>query len=183
MIINLFRKIVFLLIIFSLFSCSSQKNYVSEKENWYKMLSHCPCENPDLNGLKTNDGWARERLHSEMGFLQKTFAGKKDFTFFHPGATTSFRSYPYVVTYINGKKFKSGQQCAYDEKGKLIITGPAAGTPDKSSPSIGENKKGLLKINVFRVMKHVKYDSSPWKAEEWATYHKFWPPDKGINCK
>ncbi len=180
-----FRKLFFLFPILILSSCSSQKNFVEaiEKVKWYEHLPHCPCENPDLNGTKLNDGWARERLRSEMGFFQKIFSGKKGFTYYHPGSTSSFRSYPYVATRINGKKFKSGQQCTYDEKGKLIITGPAAGTPDKASPSVGETKKGLLKINFFRVMKHVKYDSSPWKAEEWATYHKYWPPDRGINCK
>ena len=114
-------------------SCSSTKDFLKpdEKEKWYDLLPHCPCENPDQNGAKVNDGWAREKKHSEMGWLQKTFAGKKDFTFFHEGAVASFRSYPYVKTSINGKKFKSGQQCCYDDKGKLIITGLGAGTPDK----------------------------------------------------
>ena len=179
------RKLVFILLGITLMSCSAQKKYVeaAEKVKWYELLPHCPCENPDWNGVKVNDGWARERYRNEMGFFQKTFAGKRDFTFYHPGAVTSFRSYPYVKTSINGKKFKSGQQCAYDKVGKLIKSSEGAGTPDKSSPAVGENKKGLLKVNIFRVRKHVKHDSSPWKAEEWKEYHKFWPPDKGLNCE
>ena len=181
---SVFRKLFFFSLILFLFSCASQKNYIEakEKNKWYDALPHCPCENPDLNGAKLNDGWARERYRNEMGFFQKTFAGKKDFTFFHEGVTASFRSYPYVKTIINGKKFKSGQQCCYDKNGKLIITGLGAGTPDKSSPAKGENKNGLLKTNIFHVMKHVKYDSSPFEKERWAEYHKFWPPDKGVNC-
>ena len=179
-----FRKLFFLSLIPFLFSCSSQKNYVEEKEKdkWYEALPHCPCENPDLNGAKLNDGWARERYRNEMGFFQKTFAGKKDFTFFHEGATTSFRSYPYVKTIINGKNFKSGQQCCYDKNDKLIMGGLGAGTPDKFSPAKGENKKGLLTVNIFWVRKHLKYDSSPWKKEQWEEYHRYWTPDKGVNC-
>ena len=183
--LSVFFKLFFCILISFLYSCTSQKNYVEakEKNKWYDALPHCPCENPDLKGTKLNDGWARERHRNEMGFFQKTFAGKKDFTFFHEGATASFRSYPYVHTIINGKKFKSGQQCCYDANGKLIIKGLGAGTPDKSSPAKGENKNGLLKTNIFRVMRHVKYDSSPFEKEKWSEYHKFWPPDKGINCK
>jgi|ERR1051326_919975 hypothetical protein len=175
----------FLFFVVILCSCSAKKTYIEAKENpkWYEQLPHCPCENPDLHGTKLNDGWARERKHSEMGFLQKIFAGKKEFIFYHPGAAASFRSYPYVKTIINGKKFKSCQQCTYDEKGKLIINTAGAGTPDKSSPAKGENKNGLLKVNIFRVLRHRKYDSNPWKAEEWKEYHKFWPPDKGVNCE
>ena len=185
------KKSIYNLLLFVLYliplafsSCRSQKNYVEakEKEKWYELLPHCPCENPDLNGAKLNDHWARERNHSEMTFGQKLFAGKKDFTFYHEGATASFRSYPYVKTIINGKKFKSGQQCCYDKNGTLIITGLGAGTPDKSSPAKGENNNGLLKVNIFHVMKHVKYDSSPFEKEKWAEYHKYWPPDKGVNC-
>ena len=179
-------KIIFFLFSFFLISCSSQKKYVEarEKEKWYEKLPHCPCENPDIDGVKLHDGWARERNRSEMGFFQKLAAGKKGFAFYHPGAVSSFRSYPYVETIINGKKFKSGQQCTYDKNGKLIKDNEeGAGTPDKSSPASGENKKGLLKVNIFKVRKHVKYDSSPWKAEKWKDYHKYWSPDNGVNCE
>ncbi len=176
------KKLLLLFHLFFFFACRSQTQYIGSKEKWYELLPHCPCESPDLHGVKIDDGWARERYRSEMGFFQHTFAGKRDFTFFHPGAVTSYRSYPYVKTIIDGKKFKSGQQCAYDKEGKLIKTGPPAGTPDKSSPAKGESKKGLLKVNIFRVRKHIKFDSSPWKPDEWKEYHKYWPPDKGINC-
>ena len=179
-------RFILYIILFAFTSCAAQNKYVEAKDEikWYSLLPHCPCENPDWKGVKLNDGWARERYKKEMGFFQKTFAGKRDFTFFHPGAVTSFRSYPYINTIINGKKFKSGQQCAYDKNGKLIRDNQeGAGTPDKFSPAKGENKKGLLKVNIFRVRKHVKHDSSPWKAEEWKEYHKYWPPDNGLNCE
>lgn len=176
-------SLLYLLVSFT--SCIPKKNYVEAKDEvkWYALLPACPCENPDKDSVKTSDGWARERNRNEMGFLQRLFAGRKGFSYYHPGAVTSFRSYPYTATVINGKKFKSGQQCTYDEKGKLMPSGEGAGTPDKFSPAKGENNMGLLTINIFRVIRHRKYDSSPWKKQEWKEYHKFWPPDKGRNCE
>lgn len=178
-----FYSFIFITIIELFSSCSIQKNSAVSEEKWYKLLPACPCENPDQFSIKLNDGWAKEKSKSEMGFLQKFFAGKKDFTFFHPGAVASFRSYPYTLTRIDGKKFKSGQQCAYDKNGKLISVGPAAGTPDKFSPAMGENKKGLLKVNIFLVSKHIKYDARPWKKLNSQEYSTHWPPDKGMNCE
>lgn len=109
--------------------------------------------------------------------------GKRDFRKWHPGSSACFRSYPPVRTIINGENKKSGQQCAYDEKGNLIKTGPAAGTPDKVSPARGESEKGVLKVRIFGLLGHRINDSGPWNDADWQTYHKYWPPDKGINCE
>ena len=176
------RQLIFLVLIgiFSLSHCFAQQTAV--EKNWYELLPHCPCMNPDLDSIHPHDGWAREKHRSEMSWLKKLIIGKKDFTLFHPGASESFRSYPYVRTIIDGKRHHSGQQCTYDEKGNLIKGGAAAGTPDKVSAAKGENKKGILRVNIFRVYTHLRCDANPWKDAGWEKYNKFWPPDQGVGC-
>jgi len=177
------RELISLLIIIFFSSCNSIEKITGVKEKWYELLPKCPCMNPDKESVHLNDGWAREARRNEMSWLKRIIIGKKDFTKFHPGAVSSFRSYPFVVTRINGKKRKSGQQCAYDESGKLIKYGAAAGTPDKTSPAKGENRKGILRVNIFRVYSHVRRDANPWKKEGWEKYNQLWPPNPGVNCQ
>ena len=178
------RELILLLFVIAFFSsCNSTKKAEGIQEKWYNLLPDCPCRNPDYDTLHLNDSWAREIRKDEMSRFKKIIMGKKNFTFFHPGAASSFRSYPSVITYINGKKFKSGQQCTYDEKGNLIKSGAGAGTPDKVSPVIGENNKGTLRVNIFRVLGHLNNDANPWKKEGWEKYHQMWPPNQGVNCK
>ncbi len=171
------------IIIVLLPSCNSVEKISNVQEKWHELLPDCPCRNPDFDSIKNNDGWAREKRREEMSRLKKLIIGKKDFTKFHPGAASCFRSYPFIATRINGKKCKSGQQCAYDESGKLIKGGAAAGTPDKTSPARGENRKGILRVNIFRVYSHVRRDANPWKSEGWEKYNKLWPPNQGKNCQ
>lgn len=137
---------------------------------WYKRLPQCPCKNPDLNGVKINDGWAKDK-----GNLDK----------YHRGATASYRSYPYVKTSAG----KSGQQCCYDTNGDLITEGRAAGTPDKISTCKGENSNGFMKVRTFSLLKHFSHDVKPWtrfmKNDEagWNSYNQLWLPNKGNRCK
>lgn len=177
------QLISLLIIILFLSSCNSLEKITSVQEKWYELLPDCPCINPDKDSIRLNDGWAREARRDEMSRIKQIIIGKKDFTKFHPGAVSSFRSYPFVVTRINGKKCKSGQQCAYDENGNLIKGGAAAGTPDKTSPAKGENKKGILRVNIFRVYAHVRRDANPWKNSGWEKYNQLWPPSQGKNCR
>ena len=177
------RQLISLLIIIFFSSCNSIEKITNVQEKWYDLLPDCPCTNPDKDSIRINDGWAREARRDEMSWIKRIIIGKKDFTHLHPGATSSFRSYPFVDTRINGKKRKSGQQCAYNEKGNLIKYGAAAGTPDKTSPSSGENRKGILRVNIFRVYSHVRRDANPWKKEGWEKYNKLWPPNQGMNCQ
>lgn len=180
---NVFMRQFFLLIIIGVFflSCNSTKPIRSE-ERWYTLLPVCPCKNPDHDSIRTNDGWAREKRRDEMSWLKKIVMGRKDFTHFHSGAAASFRSYPSVLTFIDGKKYHSGQQCTYDEKGNLIKSGPGAGTPDKVSPARGEKRNGTLRVNILRVYNHSRLDAKPWKEMGWEPYNKLWPPDQGLNC-
>jgi len=178
------RQLISLLISIIFFSsCNSIEKITNVQEKWYELLPDCPCRNPDFDSIRNNDGWAREKRREEMSGIKKLLIGKKDFTKFHPGASAGFRSYPHVITTINGKKYKSGQQCMYDEQGNLIKQGAAAGTPDKISPARGESRKGILRVNIFRVYAHVRRDANPWKNEGWEKYNKLWPPNQGVNCK
>ncbi|MCI4667901.1 MAG: hypothetical protein MRZ79_07045 [Bacteroidia bacterium] len=138
--------------------------------NWHELLPDCPCTNPDFKGLTRNDGWAKDK-----GNLAKH----------HPGAVECFRSYPQTQTTAG----YSGQQCCYDAEGKLIKTGPGAGTPDKVSPCYQENKKGNMKYRLKDVRKHYLLDVKPWNKmlkespdSAWVIYHKGWPPNPGQNC-
>jgi len=177
------RSFISLLIVILFFlSCNSVEKIISTPEKWYDLLPDCPCTNPDKDSIRLHDGWAREARRDEMSRIKRTVIGKRDFAHLHPGAASCFRSYPFVATRINGKKRKSGQQCSYDENGKLIKQGAAAGSPDKTSPARGENNSGVLRVNIFRVLAHMKRDANPWKSEGCEKYNKLWPPNQGVNC-
>ncbi len=148
----------------------SDKNKTNEQVDvsWLMYLPACPCINPDLNGIKTNDGWAKDR-----GNIQKN----------HSGATECFRSYPYVKT----SEGKSGQQCCYDEKGNLITQGTGAGTLDKVSPCSGEKSNGNMKVKLSILIGHFINDVKPSKklgekSERWKIYNKIWQPNNANNC-
>jgi hypothetical protein len=142
---------------------SQQKN---SSPGWYDKLPDCPCFSP---GDKLDDGWAIE---------------KGDLSKFHKGATTSFRSYPAIETSAG----KSGQQCCYDENGKLITSGQAAGTPDRIGTCKGENEKGIVRLRILGLPGHFKNDVKPWKqfmqedSIGWKKYNSIWVPNTGKSC-
>ena len=150
-------------------ACSSNKK-VNDNSNeiWYSKLPPCPCENPDKNGIKLNDGWAIDK-----GNINK----------YHYGANVSYRSYPFTKT--NGGK--SGQQCCYDINGKLITEGSGAGTPDIVSTCKGEDENGKMKIRILGILGHLHKDVSPWKKAGgvnggWLKYNLIWRPDNRNGC-
>jgi hypothetical protein len=137
-------------------------------EIWYESLPNCPCENPDKKGVKINDGWAKD---------------KGDLFKYHRGATECFRSYPAVET----AEGASGQQCCYDEKGKLITGGCGAGTPDKISTCDGEDENGVMKTRISGLLGHYNKDVKPWDKfggidSGWVKYNLLWKPNNGNNC-
>jgi hypothetical protein len=138
---------------------------------WYSMLPACPCRNPDLNGVKLNDGWAKDKAN-----LKK----------YHRGAAASYRSYPPVRTPLG----YSCQQCCYDRNGDLITSGRGAGTPDKKSACKGEDKNGVMTFRFFGLIGHYWADVRPWErlmrkdsVNGWAVYNASWVPDNSGNCK
>lgn len=77
---------------------------------------------------------------------------------FHPGATDVYRIYDPTIDPA------AGNQCAYDETGRLIPDGPAAGTPDLCSPE-------------YSVRAHIRRDVLPFMRLGWREYHRRgWAP-------
>lgn len=131
---------------------------------WYEMLPDCPCTAPDAEGMVAGDGWAVD---------------KGDIATYHPGATVCYRSYPYVETPAG----KSGQQCCYDQEGKLITRGSGAGTPDMASTCSGEDEQGRMRLRWAGLFGHYRKDVRPWKkAGGWKTYNEGHPPNQGAGC-
>lgn len=162
-------RLIFFTFILGVYPVFYPKHLGSEVSSpWYEKLPTCPCENPDLNGVKIGDGWAEDK-----GNIEK----------YHKGAVHSYRSYPYV----NTDEGKSGQQCCYDINGKLIKEGSGAGTPDKVSTCKGENPDGTMKVRSSGLWGHYFRDVRPWvklggENNGWIEYNKIWVPNKGNNC-
>ena len=136
-------------------------DYQIKDEEWLTQLPNCPCEEP---GDDPNDGWAWD--------------AKADLKTYHVGANHCYRSYPAVKT----SQGKSCQQCCYDENGKLIVDGSAAGTPDRESSCKGENDEGIMKPNYTNTLAHAWKDVIPYFRMSMENYHKSWQPNQGDNC-
>lgn len=140
-----------------------------QQTTWYATLPDCPCENPDVNSVKLNDGWAKDKGNLEI---------------YHKGATVCFRNYPPVQTSAGF----SAQQCCYDDNGKLIKEGAGAGTPDKISSCDGEDGSGEMNIRYIGLPGHFVKDVIPFRRagtpeEAWKKYNLEWVPNKGDNCR
>lgn len=81
----------------------------------------------------------------------------------HPGAASGFRSRKKISSRPGTSH---GQQCCYDDGGRLITEGPAAGTPDLWSPRTD-------------LVKHIVYDVQPWWNMGWEEYDRHWVPNQG----
>jgi hypothetical protein len=84
---------------------------------------------------------------------------------FHPGAYYDVRT---SNLFHQVTSSQIGQQCTYTDQGKLISTGPGAGTPDFVSPMVDEEK-------------HWVYDVYPWTQLTMAEYDSVWKPNPGCN--
>jgi hypothetical protein len=160
----------FLLSLFLFFHSTLHAQGGDSAKNWYELLPDCPCRNPDFQGVKLGDGWAKDK-----GNLHK----------YHLGAAASFRSYPAVRT----KWGYSCQQCCYDTAGNLITSGRGAGTPDKISACKGENGEGKMTVRFFGLIGHYFKDVRPWtklmrtdSTTGWQKYNSLWLPNAGKGC-
>jgi hypothetical protein len=115
---------------------------------WLSALPSCPCTVPDRDPAN----WVRDT--------------NPNLSECHPGAAFSYRS----TTAATGGS-RHGQQCTYDPAGRLITSGPGAGTPDVYSPS-----------SVINIPYHIVYDYKTWRELGWSTYNQYWRPNNGRGC-
>ncbi len=119
--------------------------------NWLDVLPDCPCT------------YDEAMLHPDVW---------KDSTspvssWFHPGAAHDVRS---VNGYRTIPNSSHGQQCTYDDDGKLITSGPGAGTPDVWSPA----------TNFWD---HQSNDVETYNALGSNVYVRYWTPNNDNNCE
>ncbi|TRU13594.1 MAG: hypothetical protein EWV60_03855 [Microcystis sp. Msp_OC_L_20101000_S702] len=104
----------------------------------------------------------------------------------HPGAKGFYRSVAPEEYRPEGRNdlypLRPGQQCTYDENGRLITHGPAAGTPDaygsNATDSYFFTSIGKGKISGL----HRTWDVDTYKKLGWREYHKIWKPNNGNSC-
>lgn len=117
-----------------------------DNTRWYNSLPLCPCTyNDAISRGKTTSPYPKGEW-KEFKVLQT----------FHYGASKEVRWTP--------DEFfgKPGQQCTYDDKGNLITSGIAAGSPDKQSP-------GNYKLNVLN---HLNVDLKEFMEQPCELYLK-----------
>jgi hypothetical protein len=115
---------------------------------WRSSLPDCPCTVP--SGDTAN--WVSD--------------SNPNLSKYHPGAVYSYRS-----TAAATQGSRHGQQCTYDAAGRLITSGPGAGTPDVYSPS-----------SYINIPYHIVYDVKTWDELGWSTYNRYWRPNQGAGC-
>lgn len=131
---------------------------------WYTLLPNCPCcidvsSNPPMLNKHdaTDKGWGRVKKANPE----------------HPGATWEVRWVDPLGILLQG------QQCTYDDKGRLITEPPAAGTPDMVS--FDGDKHSVFSLHFWG---HTICDWSTYKILFYNRdiYFRHWPPNNGNNC-
>jgi len=119
--------------------------------DWLNVLPDCPCTYDEA--MANPDVWK----DSTSPFS----------SWFHPGAAHDVRTKHGYRTIPDSSH---GQQCTYDDEGKLITSGPGAGTPDAWSPE----------TNFWN---HQSTDVDTYKAMGSNVYVRYWTPNNGNNCE
>ncbi|MBW2534754.1 MAG: hypothetical protein JRI55_24895 [Deltaproteobacteria bacterium] len=122
---------------------------------WWEVLPDCPCG---------------------VGEIPRGWSGGAASPRYHPGAASCFRSPPasredLIAAGIDPVAISPGQQCCYDGAGRLIPSGPAAGTPDLFSP-----------VDRCSALAHERVDVELFEQLGWEEYVKHWPPNPGRGC-
>ncbi|NCR39814.1 MAG: hypothetical protein GPJ21_08030 [Microcystis aeruginosa W13-11] len=152
-----------------------QENY----PGWQDKLFACPCTEDEII--------QQRKINAKSYPLTPSNAAERQLEMsYHPGAKGFYRSAASEEYRPEGRKdlypLRPGQQCTYDENGRLITHGPAAGTPDAYGSnatdsyfftSIGKGKVSGL---------HTTWDVDTYKKLGWREYHKIWKPNNGNSC-
>ena len=129
------------------------------QEDWLHTLPDCPCT---YQQMLAKDGT------QELGGTWKVCVGSTTIEEYHYGAINEARWAP------NTLLWDPGQQCTYDNAGKLITAGIAAGSPDKVSP-------GSCSLTTS-LPGHIYSDVRPWSRIPCWQYLLEWPANTGILC-
>jgi hypothetical protein len=146
---------------------------------WQDKLFACPCTEDEII--------QQRKINAKSYPLTPSNAAERQLEMsYHPGAKGFYRSAAPDEYRPEGRKdlypLRPGQQCTYDENGRLITHGPAAGTPDAYGSnatdsyfftSIGKGKVSGL---------HTTWDVDTYKKLGWREYHKIWKPNNGNSC-
>ncbi|NCR26916.1 MAG: hypothetical protein GPJ15_09730 [Microcystis aeruginosa G11-06] len=146
---------------------------------WQDKLFACPCTEDEII--------QQRKINAKSYPLTPSNAAERQLEMsYHPGAKGFYRSAAPDEYRPEGRNdlypLRPGQQCTYDENGRLITHGPAAGTPDAYGSnatdsyfftSIGKGKVSGL---------HTTWDVDTYKKLGWREYHKIWKPNNGNSC-
>lgn len=106
-------------------SCKNWADKESKRDqSWRETLPDCPCEIDvsDPSSPKYTCGTDKDKWKS----IETRDQGPRTWEPYHPKAQYQLRS--------KSQGDGSGQQCTYDQNGKLITGGESAGTPDRVTP-------------------------------------------------
>jgi hypothetical protein len=148
---------------------------------WQDKLFACPCTEDEIIQQRIINAKSYPLTPAGLGELaHEEVVGN------HPGAKGFYRSVAPDEYRPEGRNdlypLRPGQQCTYDENGRLITHGPAAGTPDaygsNATDSYFFTSIGKGKISGL----HRTWDVDTYKKLGWREYHKIWKPNNGNSC-
>lgn len=131
-------------------------------EAWYADLPACPCDYFDpliQEEQETNNPQGQWQNCGEISLAWGDF---------HHGAHFETRWIPVGWD-------EPGQQCTYDEYGRLITSGIGAGSPDMDSPDACEGLSGYDSD-------HIEKDVDTWKTIPCIQYLQAWPSNNANGC-
>ncbi|MFM7904184.1 MAG: hypothetical protein ACKPA9_03130 [Microcystis sp.] len=146
---------------------------------WQDKLFACPCTEDEII--------QQRKINAKSYPLTPSNAAERQLEMsYHPGAKGFYRSAAPDEYRPEGRNdlypLRPGQQCTYDENGRLITHGPAAGTPDaygsNATDSYFFTSIGKGKISGL----HRTWDVDTYKKLGWREYHKIWKPNNGNSC-
>jgi hypothetical protein len=150
---------------------------------WQDKLFACPCTEDEII--------QQRKINAKSYPLTPSNAAERQLEMsYHPGAKGFYRSAASEEYRPEGRKdlypLRSGQQCTYDENGRLITHGPAAGTPDAYGSNATDSYfftsigKFIGKGDFSGL--HITWDVDTYKKLGWREYHKIWKPNNGNSC-
>jgi RHS repeat-associated protein len=160
-----------------------ERQSLKKQPNWLTGLPDCPCQlDCRVNITGTTPPIITIQLTEND---QETWVGPQNLTNgakYHPFGCLELRS-------RHANKFGAGQQCVYDNFGKLINKGNAAGTPDRSQARVFTYELPLVIFDFLNDENHIGHDVAPFelalliygsdKDTAFRLYQEVRPPNQG----